>query len=100
MEQDNNAGEGVLRYKDKPLMRNGSIIYYGNPDDKYIIMLQILDSKPVNGIDVATKVAVQLQYTDPDLKAKDRVVKKSEKEGLYEAMDIATVWLERALSSK
>ena len=62
------------------------------------IMLQILDSKKVKDLDVATKVSVQLQLTDPDIKSRDRVVKKSEKESLYAAMDIASVWLERALS--
>ena len=49
---------------------------------------------------MATKVTVQLQRTDPDLKSRDRVVKKSEKNSLYAAMDVASVWLDRALSSK
>ena len=51
-------------------------------------------------MDVATKVSVQLQLTDPDLKSRDRVVKKTEKDSLYAAMDVASVWLERALASK
>ena len=51
-------------------------------------------------MDVATRVSVQLQLTDPDLKSRDRVVKKTEKSGLYAAMDVASVWLERALSAK
>lgn len=34
------------------------------------------------------------------MKSRDRVVKKSEKDSLYAAMDVASVWLERALSSK
>ena len=68
--------------------------------EKYIIMLQVLDTKKVDDMDVATKVSVQLQLTDPDLKSRDRVVKKSEKDSLYAAMDVASVWLERALSGK
>ena len=63
-------------------------------------MLQVLDTKKVDDMDVATKVSVQLQLTDPDLKSRDRVVKKSEKDSLYAAMDVASVWLERALSGK
>ena len=51
-------------------------------------------------MEVADKVIVQLQYTDPDLKSRDRVIKKNEKESLYAAMDVASVWLERALSAK
>ena len=64
------------------------------------IMLQIMNTKKVKDLDVATKVSVQLQLTDPDLKSRDRVVKKSEKDNLYTAMDVAAVWLERSLSSK
>ena len=45
-------------------------------------------------------MSVQLQLTDPDLKSRDRVVKKTEKDSLYNAMDVASVWLERSLSSK
>jgi arginyl-tRNA synthetase len=41
-----------------------------------------------------------LQYTDPDIQDRDRVVKKSEKESLYAAMDVAAIWLERALSQR
>ena len=68
--------------------------------EKYIIMMQILDTKKEQDLDVATKVSIQLQLTDPDLKSRDRVVKKSEKDSLYAAMDIAAIWLERALKEK
>ena len=90
----------VLQFKGRPLMRKDSLVYYGSMADKYIIMLQILDTKKVGDMDVASRVSVQLQLTDPDLKSRDRIVKKSEKDGLYSAMDVATVWLERALASK
>ena len=89
-----------LTYKGHPLRRKDNLIYYGTMAEKYIIMLQILDTKKVDDLDVATKVAVQLQLTDPDLKSRDRVVKKTEKDSLYTAMDVATVWLDRALSTK
>ena len=67
-----------LSYKGHPLRRKDNLIYYGTMAEKYIIMLQILDTKKVDDLDVATKVAVQLQLTDPDLKSRDRVVKKTE----------------------
>ncbi len=90
----------TLEYKGHPLQRKDNIIYYGSFADKYIIMMQVLDSKKQGDLDVATKVSVQLQMTDPAIKSRDRVVKKSEKESLYAAMDVAAVWLERALSSR
>jgi len=88
-----------LTYKGHPLRRKDSLIYYGSMADKYIVMLQVLDTKKLKDLDVATRVGVQLQLTDPDLKSRDRVVKKSEKDSLYAAMDVAAVWLERALVS-
>ncbi len=89
-----------LEYKGHPLRRKDNLIYYGSMAEKYIIMLQVMESKKVDDLDVATKVSVQLQLTDPDLKSRDRVVKKSEKDSLYAAMDVAAVWLERALAGK
>ena len=91
--------EGLI-YKGHPLRRIDNLIYYGSMNDKYIIMMQVLASKPVQDISVATKVSVQLQLTDPDLKSRDRVVKKSEKDSLYAAMDVGCIWLERALAGK
>jgi hypothetical protein len=90
--------EGLI-YKGRPLRRNGNILYYGSMNDKYIIMLQILESKPVGDIQVASKVSVQLQLTDPDIRSRDRIMKKTEKPGLYAAIDVAEVWLTRALAA-
>ncbi len=87
-----------LEYKGHPLRRKDNMIYFGSMADKYIILLQVLESKKVEDLDVATKVSIQLQLTDPNLKSRDRVVKKSEKDSLYAAMDVASVWLERALA--
>lgn len=89
-----------LIYKNHPLLRKDNLIYYGSMADKYIIMMQVLETKKTGDLDVASKVSVQLQMTDPSVKSRDRVVKKTEKDGLYNAMDVATVWLERALASK
>ncbi len=90
----------VLMYKGRPLMRKDNLIYYGSMADSHIVMLQILESKNVNGTPVATRVSVQLQLTDPAAKSRDRVVKKSEKSGLYTALDVGCVWLQRALAGK
>ena len=87
-----------LIYKGHPLQRKDNMIYYGSFADKYIIMMQVLETKKVKDLDVASKVSVQLQYTDPAVKSRDRVVKKSEKDSLYSAIDVASVWLDRALA--
>ena len=94
------SAKNALVYKGHPLRRKDNILYYGSMSDKYVIMLQIMDTKKVKDLDVATKVSVQLQLTDPSVKSRDRIVKKSEKDGFWAAMDVASVWLDRALASK
>ena len=88
-----------LEYKGRPLRRKDNLIYYGSMTDKYIIMLQVTETKPLEDLNLASRIQVQLQFTDPDLKSRDRVVKKSEKTSFYEAMDVAAVWLDRALAA-
>ena len=87
-----------LTFKGKPLVRNGNTLYYGNPKEQYVIMMQIIATKPVGDVEVASKVSVQLLNTDPNVSPRERIVKSSEKKGLYAAMDIAEVWLSRALA--
>ncbi len=91
--------EGLI-YKGHPLMRKDNMVYYGSMADKYIVILQILETKNLQDLSLATKVSVQLQLTDQSVKSRDRILKKSEKDGFYSALDVGCVWLERALSSK
>ena len=87
-------------YKGRPLVRCGDEIYYGNMEEPYVIRMQIKSKKEQNGIEIADKVAIQLMATDPYLSPRKQLVKSSEKKGLYLAMDIADIWLERALAKK
>lgn len=87
-----------LEYKGHLLRRKDNLIYFGTMAEKYIIMLQVLSTGKVDDLEVATKVAVRLELTDPDVKTRDRVVKKTEKDNLYAALDVASVWLDRALT--
>ena len=92
--------KAVLMYKGRPLMRKDNLIYYGSMADSHIVMLQVLETKKLGDMDIASRVSVQLQLTDPTIKSRDRIVKKSEKDSLYAAMDISAIWLERALAGK
>ncbi len=90
----------VLMYKGRPLMRKDNVVYYGSMADEFIVMLQVLETKEMSDLALASKVSVQLQRTDPNCKARERIVKKSEKDGFYTALDVGCVWLERALNAK
>ena len=81
-----------LSYRNHPLRRIDKIIYYGSMADSHIIMMQVKETKKEKDLEIATKVSVELQRTAPE--------KRSEKNSLYEAMDISAIWLERALAGK
>lgn len=91
------TGTPFMTYKGKPLVRSGDTLYYGNIYDKYVIMMQIKNHTKTKDADTAGTIQVQLLSTDSDARVRDRVIKKTEKEGLYNAIDIGSIWLERAL---
>ena len=91
--------EGLI-YRNHPLRRVVKMIYYGSMADSHIIVMQVKETRREKDLDVASKISVELQRTAPDLKSRDRVVKRSEKSSLYDAMDISAIWLERALAGK
>lgn len=91
------AEQKVLTYKGKPLVRQGRFIFYGNPDDKCILFMNILDTKKVGDLEVATRVLVQIQDTDEEKSFNDKILKQCEKRSLNDAFDIGVIWLERAL---
>ena len=90
--------EMFFTYKNLPLVRCWDILYYGSMADPYVIKLEIKSKKKHLDLDVADKVTVQLMSTDPTIRTRKKIVKTSEKNGLYLALDIADAWLERALA--
>ena len=93
MNASTQSNDFPLMYKGRPLMRKDTMIYYGS-------MMQVASSEPLKDVKLSGRVSVQLQLTDPEISSRDRVVKSTEKDGLWNALDIASIWLERALSGK
>lgn len=89
------AEETFFNYKGYPLVRKGKQIYYGNMSDESVAMLTIMSSHKVNDIEVADKVKVQLMLTAPDVDASKMILKSSDRTGLYDALDVANIWLTR-----
>ncbi len=90
----------TLMYKGKPLVRQGRFIFYGHPDEKYILFMNILETKMIGSLEIATKVLVQIQNTDDEISFNEKVIKQCEKKNFYDAFEIGTIWLERALKQK
>lgn len=89
--------EKFLEYKGKPLVRSGNTIYYGDMNDAYVVCLNVKNESELKDITLAGDVTIQLLATDESVSPKDRIVKKSEKKGLFDALDLGATWLERQL---
>jgi len=86
-----------LTYKGKMLVRKDNIIYYGNPEDSYVIMMNITDSQKEGSYDITSKITISLQTNTG---GKERIVKQVEREGMFKALDIAEFWLADALEEE
>lgn len=87
-----------LTFKGKPLVRSGNTVYYGDMSEKFVVKLEILSSHNEGGLDVADKIKIMLLKNNSE--HTDDVVKSTEKDGMNEAMNFASIWLERALADK
>ncbi|MCI5604182.1 MAG: hypothetical protein ACI4C7_07050 [Clostridia bacterium] len=85
-----------LMYKGKPLIKCGNKIYYGNLEDKYILVLDIVETKDMKDVKFSTKVKIQLMDNTGDF-GKGQVYRKAERGNLYKAIDIGEWWLQDAL---
>ncbi len=88
----------VLTYNGKPLIRCENRVYYGNLEDKYILALDIIESKEVNGVNVPTNVKIQLMDNTAEL-GKGQVFRKAQRDDFYKALDIGSWWLQDALQT-
>jgi hypothetical protein len=87
-----------LTYKGRPLVRKGNQIYYGDINDPYVILLSVAESHEVHGVKIADKVKVQLINTK-EANPLAAIEKTTDKNGMYAAIEIASIWLERALKA-
>lgn len=81
-----------MLYKGKPVVRNGNKIYFGEPYNKHIVVLTVLEN--VN--ELPSRILVQLQSTDPALAmTSEKIVREVERKNLYDAFELGSVWLEK-----
>ena len=94
------AFEAKLKYKGKSLLRSRNEFYYGDLADPYVVFMQVLSTKKEKNEELPDKVMVMLLSTDTSLAPKDRIIKQSMKNGLYNALDFAGILLGRALADE
>ena len=85
------SNQEFLEYKGRPLVRKDNDIYYGDLSDKYHVFMMIMAETPSSkGIDVPSMVMVQLLAKDSSRPEKQTVSKS-----LTDALETASVWLDR-----
>ena len=92
--EDKKLVEGkYLMYKDKPLVREGDTICYGDMSEKCILVLEIMSYKKVGNEDIPDDIFIQvINPKDPT-----DIIKQGKKNGLNDAFAIGLVWLDMAL---
>ncbi|MBR2019770.1 MAG: hypothetical protein IKA05_05165 [Clostridia bacterium] len=85
-----------LEYLDKPLVREGDTICYGDLNEKCILILEIMSYKEVDGKQVPKNILIQVI----DSKDSSKIIKQGSKEGLHDAFTLGLVWLDMALKAK
>lgn len=96
------VGNEWLKYKGFPFLREGNVVYFGNPEDKFIVTLTIVSEKDLGDKEkasVADKINVSLISTDPSLAPAEKILKTSTKKGFAQAMEFAYIWLTRELKN-
>ncbi len=91
------AFEGkYLTYNGRPLLRCGNEIYYGNPEDKYMVVFRLEDQEPLEDLQIAKRVVIELKTNEGK---RSQLIRQAERDGLYKALDIGIFWLEQALEN-
>lgn len=85
-----------LTYNGRPLLRCGNEIYYGNTDDKYIVVFRLEDQEALGDLQIAKRVVIELKTNEGN---RSQLIRQAERDGLYKALDIGIFWLEQALEN-
>ena len=93
------AENRFLTYKDKPIVKCGKEIYYGDMSEPYVVRFNVLSTKKEGDDTIPEKVSVVLLKSDTQLPEKERVSKNTVKDSFFDALDVGFIWLERALKS-
>ena len=86
-----------LVYKDRPLVREGNTICYGDKAEKCFLLLEIMSYKTdeVSGEQLPDKILIQIiDSNDPN-----KIIKQGDKSGLHDAFTLGVVWLEMELNA-
>ncbi len=81
-----------IMYLGKPLVRQGQRLCWGDPNDKYVLVLGVMSTKKVGSAEIPDQILIQIQSTSDK-----KVVKFGAKNGFAEAFEYGSIWLETEL---
>ncbi|MBO5648380.1 MAG: hypothetical protein J6S76_00535 [Clostridia bacterium] len=82
-----------LMYQGKPLIRQDNAYVWGDMNERAVLFLIVLSNKEIDGQMVPDDILIQVLSTGE----KHEVLKQGQKKGLFDALDIGTVWLKKEL---
>ena len=72
-----------VMYKGRPIVRCKDTMYYGRMGDPYVVMLQVKSHKDFKDLTLSDAISVQLMATDLSLPPQKLILKRADKQGLY-----------------
>ena len=82
-----------MMYKGYPLVRKDNELYYGNMNESYVVYLRVEKTQKEHGIMTAQKIEFYQMSTNLE---QPKITQRAERNTLYEALDVASVWLKRS----
>ena len=82
-----------LMYQGKPLIRQDNAYVWGDMSERAVLFLIVLSNKEIDGQMIPDDILIQVLSTDE----KHEVLKQGQKKGLFDALDLGTVWLKKEL---
>ena len=83
----------ILYYKNRPLVREKDTICYGDFSEKCVLIFEIMSYVEEEGQKVPGKIFIQVIESE-----RGKILKQSEKEGMFEAFNYGIFWYEKFLS--
>ena len=90
LKTDGIGNDEFLEYKDRPLVRRGDDIYYGDLSDKYYVYMMVMGDKKSPKSEEALPGTIMVQLLESSTK---KIEKQKITQGLAEAFEFAEAWL-------
>lgn len=94
------AKQNFVTYKGYPLMRCGNEYYYGNASDPCFILMMVMSYSEVEGEKLPENISINLMSSDTTKPLPERIMRRADKKGLSEALQLSHIWLSRELAPK